>query len=59
MTENGQFSPAVVILEPDLFFSIRLEDVVRAAGGEPVTVDAASCLSPQSTAPFLSSPCSI
>ena len=41
MTENGQFSPAVVILEPDLFFSIRLEDVVRAAGGEPVTVDAA------------------
>ena len=41
MTKNEQFRPAVVILEPDLFFSIRLEDVVRAAGGEPVTIEAA------------------
>ncbi len=41
MTDSEQYRPAVVILEPDLFFSIRLEDVVRAAGGEPVTVDAA------------------
>ena len=41
MSENGQYRPAVVILEPDLFFSVRLEDVVRAAGGEPVTVEAA------------------
>lgn len=30
---------AVVILEPDLFFSPRLEDVVRAHGGRPVTVE--------------------
>ena len=41
MTDNEKFRPAVVILEPDLFFSIRLEDVVRAAGGEPVTIEAA------------------
>ena len=41
MRESGPFRPAVVILEPDLFFSVRLEDVVRAAGGDPVTVDAA------------------
>lgn len=41
MTDNEQFRPAVVILEPDLFFSIRLEDVVRAAGGDPVTIEAA------------------
>ena len=41
MTDIQQFRPAVVILEPDLFFSIRLEDVVRAAGGEPVTIEAA------------------
>ncbi len=41
MKDNEQFRPAVVILEPDLFFSIRLEDVVRAAGGEPVTIQAA------------------
>ena len=41
MTESKQFRPAVVILEEDLFFSIRLEDVVRAAGGDPVTVDVA------------------
>ena len=39
MVDNGKFRPAVVILEPDLFFSVRLEDVVRAAGGEPVTID--------------------
>ena len=41
MVDNGKFRPAVVILEPDLFFSVRLEDVVRAAGGEPVTIDEA------------------
>ncbi len=41
MTYDEQFKPTVVILEPDLFFSIRLEDVVRAAGGEPVTIEAA------------------
>ena len=41
MTDSNQFRPAVVILEEDLFFSIRLEDVVRAAGGDPITVDAA------------------
>lgn len=39
MTDCEQFKPAVVILEPDLFFSVRLEDVVRAAGGDPVTID--------------------
>lgn len=38
--------PAVVIVEEDLFFSIRLEDVVRAAGGEPVTVGVAEELAP-------------
>jgi CheY-like chemotaxis protein len=32
---------AVVILAPDLFFSSRLEDVVRASGGQPVTVESA------------------
>ncbi len=41
MADNGRYRPAVVILEPDLFFSVRLEDVVRAAGGEPVTIDEA------------------
>jgi len=41
MTDSTQHRPAVVILETDLFFSVRLEDVVRAQGGEPVTVDAA------------------
>jgi CheY-like chemotaxis protein len=30
---------AVVILEPDLFFSARIEDVVRARGGMPITVE--------------------
>ena len=39
MADTDQHRPVVVILEPDLFFSVRLEDVVRAAGGEPVTID--------------------
>ncbi|MCY3707342.1 MAG: DUF309 domain-containing protein [Caldilineaceae bacterium] len=38
MDASEQYRPAVVVLEPDLFFSIRLEDVVRSAGGEPVTI---------------------
>ncbi len=38
MGAGEQDRMAIVILEPDLFFSVRLEDVVRAAGGEPVTV---------------------
>lgn len=41
MSDNRQYRPAVVIVEPDLFFSVRLEDVVRAAGGDPYTVDEA------------------
>ena len=41
MANTEQYRPAVVILEQDLFFSVRLEDVVRAAGGGPVTVEAA------------------
>ena len=41
MTAKGELRPAVVILEPDLFFSVRLEDVVRAAGGDPVTIETA------------------
>lgn len=41
MADNELYRPVVVILEPDLFFSVRLEDVVRAAGGEPVTIDEA------------------
>ncbi len=39
MADTDQYRPVVVILEPDLFFSVRLEDVVQAAGGEPVTID--------------------
>jgi CheY-like chemotaxis protein len=31
--------PAVVCLEPDLFFAPRLGDVIRACGGQPVVVD--------------------
>jgi CheY-like chemotaxis protein len=31
--------PAVVCLEPDLFFATRLNDVIRACGGQPVIVD--------------------
>jgi len=38
MGTSEQYRPAVVVLEPDLFFSVRLEDVVRSAGGEPVTI---------------------
>ena len=38
MGASEEYRPAVVIVEPDLFFSVRLEDVVRAAGGEPVTI---------------------
>lgn len=41
MSDKRQYRPAVVIVEPDLFFSVRLEDVVRAAGGDPYTVDEA------------------
>lgn len=44
MVENGQYRPAVVIVEPDLFFSVRLEDVVKAAGGDPVTIEEADQL---------------
>jgi CheY-like chemotaxis protein len=33
------FLPTVVILADDLFFALRLEDVVRAKGGRPVTVE--------------------
>ena len=39
MADTEQYRPAVVILEQDLFFSVRLEDVVRAAGGDPITVE--------------------
>ena len=35
MADTEQYRPTVVILEQDLFFSVRLEDVVRAAGGDP------------------------
>jgi len=31
--------PAVVCLEGDLFFAARLQDVIRACGGEPVLAD--------------------
>jgi CheY-like chemotaxis protein len=31
--------PAIVCLAPDLFFSTRLEDVIRALGGRPVVTD--------------------
>ncbi len=31
--------PAIVCLEPDLFFAARLDDVIRACGGQPVIVD--------------------
>lgn len=31
--------PAVVCLEPDLFFGARLDDVIRACGGQPLIVD--------------------
>lgn len=31
--------PAVVCLEPDLFFATRLDDVIRGCGGQPVLVD--------------------
>lgn len=31
--------PAVVCLEPDLFFTARLNDVIRACGGTPIVVD--------------------
>jgi CheY-like chemotaxis protein len=31
--------PAVVCLEPDLFFATRLQDVIRACGGQPVIAD--------------------
>ncbi len=44
MAKNGQYRPAVVIVEPDLFFSVRLEDVVQAAGGDPVTIEEADQL---------------
>ena len=36
---EGLPARAVVILEADLFFSTRLEDVVRARGGHPITVE--------------------
>jgi CheY-like chemotaxis protein len=36
---DGLPTQAVVILEPDLFFSARIEDVVRARGGTPITVE--------------------
>lgn len=36
---DGLPTQAVVILEPDLFFSARIEDVVRARGGTPLTVE--------------------
>ena len=56
MADAEQYRPAVVILEPDLFFSIRLEDVVRAAGGDPITVDRADQFVPavERTFPALS-----
>lgn len=31
--------PAVVCLEPDLFFGARLDDVIRTCGGQPVIAD--------------------
>ncbi|MBX2999809.1 MAG: DUF309 domain-containing protein [Caldilineaceae bacterium] len=36
---DGLPTQAVVILEPDLFFSARIEDVVRARSGTPITVE--------------------
>ena len=39
MADTEQYRPTVVILEQDLFFSVRLEDVVRAAGGDPITIE--------------------
>ncbi|MBI1297446.1 DUF309 domain-containing protein [bacterium] len=38
-TGEQAFVYTVVILEDDLFFALRLEDVVRAQGGHPVTVE--------------------
>ena len=56
MADTERYKPAVVILEPDLFFSVRLEDVVRAAGGDPITVDRADQFVPavERTFPALS-----
>lgn len=39
MQDHESAPPVVVILEPDLFFVPRLEDVVRRAGAEAVTVE--------------------
>jgi predicted metal-dependent hydrolase/CheY-like chemotaxis protein len=36
---TGDGRPAVVCLEPDLFFAARLDDVIRACRGQPVLVD--------------------
>jgi CheY-like chemotaxis protein len=37
--DSGATRPAVVCLEPDLFFAARLDDVIRACGGQPVIVE--------------------
>jgi CheY-like chemotaxis protein len=36
--------PFVVALEPDLFFSVRIESAVKAAGARPLTVESAAGL---------------
>jgi predicted metal-dependent hydrolase/CheY-like chemotaxis protein len=38
-SQSDAVRPAVVCLEPDLFFATRLDDVIRACGGQPVIVD--------------------
>ena len=37
--DQGTGRPAVVCLEPDLFFGARLDDVIRTCGGQPVIVE--------------------
>jgi predicted metal-dependent hydrolase/CheY-like chemotaxis protein len=37
--DTGKARPAVVCLEPDLFFATRLDDVIRACGGQPRIVE--------------------
>jgi CheY-like chemotaxis protein len=36
---GAEIPRTVVVLEPDLFFSTRLEDVIRAAGGTPLLIE--------------------
>lgn len=41
---NSVYKPAIVLLEPDLFFSTRLVDVVRGQGARPVLVETSGAL---------------